>query len=261
MLLTADIGNTNITLGIYENGILLDCWRLKSEKDRLEDEYGIILSSIISHKGLHKKIKQAILASVVLPLTETFERAIKKYIGIPVMVLSHKIDTGVKLNVENPKQVGADRIANAYAAYKLYGSPSVVIDFGTATTFDVVYKDEFIGGVIAPGINISANALSTNTSLLPNVKIATPHNVIGKNTIQNMLSGIVIGHAALTEGFINRIEEELNMPVTTIATGGYSQIIKNYLKRPIDYFNPNLTLEGLRLLYELNNINSCQQSL
>jgi type III pantothenate kinase len=254
MLLTADIGNTNITLGLYENGLLLDCWRLKSEKDRLEDEYGIILSSIINHKGLDKRINHAIIASVVLPLTETFEKAIKKYLGINAMILSHKINTGVKLNVEAPKQVGADRIANAYAAFKLYGTPSVVIDFGTATTFDVIYKDEFIGGVIAPGINISANALSSNTSLLPNIKIATPQTVIGRNTIENMLSGIVIGHAALTEGIISRIEDELNTPVTTIATGGYSQIIKSYIKRPFDYFSPNLTLDGLSLLFELNNI-------
>lgn len=253
MLFVADIGNTSITLGVYENEKLVESWRLNSDKNRSDDEYGIIINNLVKHNNFDKTLKAAVIASVVLPLTEKFKTAIEKYLGIPVLVLSHKINVGVKLDVEKPKEVGNDRIANAYAAYKLYKAPAVVIDFGTATTFDIVTDDgRFIGGIIAPGIGISAEALSKKTNLLPKVKIAAPPTVIGRNTIDNMLSGLVRGHAAMIDGLIADVEKELNAPVITIATGGLSSLITDYLKRPFDYVNPNLTLEGLRLIYELN---------
>jgi len=259
MLLVADIGNTSITVGIYadtasrKENILIHSWRLESNKSRSEDEYGIILNSLVKHQNFNEKIHVAVISSVVLPLTQKFKTAIENYLKIPVLVVSSKIDTGIKLDVEKPKEVGCDRIANACAAFNLYKTPAVVIDFGTATTFDIVSQDRsFIGGIIAPGIGIAAESLSSFTSLLPKVRIDAPTSVIGKNTIDNMLSGIVRGHAAMIDGLVQAIEEEIKSPVTTIATGGYATLITNYLKRPFDYINPHLTLEGLRIIYELN---------
>lgn len=254
MLLVADIGNTSTTLGVYEGGLLVKSWRISSDKKRSADEYGVLLSSIVRHEGYGEKIKAAAVSSVVLPLTDKFKEAIEKYLKVPVFVVSAKTKTGVILDVEKPKEVGADRIANAYAAYKLHKAPAVVVDFGTATTFDVVSEDgRFIGGIIAPGIGISAEALSSFTSLLPKVNIEAPKVVIGRNTIDNMLSGLVRGHAAMIDGLMLSIEEELGMPVTKIATGGFSKMIENCMKKPFDFYNPDLTLEGIRLLYELNS--------
>ena len=254
MLLVADIGNTSTTVGIYDGDKLIISWKVASDKKRSEDEYGIILSGLLKHSDLAVNLKSAVISSVVLPLTENFKTAIEKYLKIPVLVISTKINTGIILNVDKPKEVGADRIANAYAAYEIYGGPAVVVDFGTATTFDVVSNDgKFTGGIIAPGIGISAEALSTFTSLLPKVRIEAPTSSIGKNTIDAMLSGLVRGHAAMIDGLIQSIEKELDSPVITIATGGYSTIITDCLKRPFDYLTPHLTLDGMRMLYELNN--------
>jgi type III pantothenate kinase len=253
MLLVADIGNTSTTVGIYDNDKLIGNWRLASDKARSEDEYGIVLNSLVRHSEFYGKIDAAIIASVVLPLTNKYKSAIEEYLKIPVTVLTYKTNTGIKLDVENPKEVGCDRIANVCAAYNIYKSPAVVIDFGTATTFDIVTEDaRFIGGIIAPGIGISADALSAFTSLLPKVRIEAPKNVIGKNTIDNMLSGLVRGHAAMIDGLIMDVEKELGSKVTTIATGGYSQMITECLKRPFDHLNSHLTLEGLKIIYSLN---------
>ena len=188
MILVADIGNTSTTVGIYAENVLIHNWRLESNKGRSEDEYGIILSNLVKHQNFDKEISVAIISSVVLPLTQKFKVAIEKYLKIPVLVISSKIDIGIKLDVENPKEVGCDRIANACAAFSLYKTPAVVIDFGTATTFDIISHDgSFIGGIIAPGIGISSESLSSFTSLLPKVKIEASTSVIGKNTIDNML--------------------------------------------------------------------------
>lgn len=253
MLLVADIGNTSITVGVYKDKTLINSWRLASDKARSEDEYGIILNGLVKYRKYDEELKAAVVSSVVLPLTEIFKNAVENYLNIPVLLVSRKINTGIILDVEKPQEVGADRIANACAAYKLYDSPAIVVDFGTATTFDVVSQDgRFIGGIIAPGIGISAEALSSFTSLLPKVKITAPKSVIGRNTIDNMLSGLVRGHAAMIDGLISSIEEELKSPIITIATGGYSKIITDCLKRPFDHLNAHLTLEGLRLIYSLN---------
>lgn len=253
MLLVADIGNTSITVGVFKGDILAYSWRLNSDKNRSEDEYGVILNNLIKHRDLDEKLEAAVISSVVLPLTEKFQLAIEKYLEIPVLVLSSKIYTGIKLDVEKPKEVGCDRIANACAAYNIYKTPAVVVDFGTATTFDIVTNDaRFIGGIITPGIRIAAESLNKTTSLLPKLKIEAPKTVIGRNTIDNMLSGVIRGHAAMIDGLIAAIEEELNSSVTTIATGGYSTIITDCLKRPFDHLNEHLTLEGLRLIYNLN---------
>ncbi|EKE04574.1 MAG: hypothetical protein ACD_20C00047G0004 [uncultured bacterium] len=255
MLLVADIGNTSTTFGLYRDETLIDNWRLESSKNKSEDEYGVFLKNLIAHKGYNDQLEAAVISSVVLPLTEKFKLAIENYLNIPVLVLTHKTNTGIKIDGDDPEEAGGDRIANTCAAYNLYKSAAVVVDFGTATTFDVVTNDaRFIGGVIAPGIGISAEALSSFTSLLPKINIVESKSVIGRNTVDNMLSGIVRGHAAMIDGLIVDIEKELGCPVVTIATGGYSKLISKYLKRPFDHVNPFLTLEGLRIIYNLNKV-------
>lgn len=253
MLFVADIGNTSITTGIYDGENLLYTWKLASDKKRSEDEYGIILHNFIQNAGVLGKLEGAVISSVVLPLTERFVVAIEKYLKVPVINLTHKTKTGITIDLDKPREVGADRIANACAAYNIYKKTAVVVDFGTATTFDIVSSDgKFLGGVITPGIRISADALNAFTSLLPKVRIEAPPSAIGKNTIDAMLSGLVFGHGAMIDGLVERVEKELGEPVITIATGGYSEIVTDCLKRPFDYLNPNLTLEGLRLIYEIN---------
>lgn len=251
MLLVADIGNTNITVGVFDQERLVNTWNLSSDKNKTDDEYGIFLKNIIDIANL--ELNSAVLASVVMPLTEKFKIAIEKYLKIPVMVISHKTETGIILDVEDPREVGCDRIANTSAAYHLYKTPAVIVDFGTATNFDIITDDgKFTGGIISPGIKMSSESFSQFTNLLPKIKIEDINSVVGKNTVENMLSGIIIGHAAMIDGLIQRIEEELGQPVTTISTGGYSSMINRHLKRPFDHINPSLTLEGLRIIYDLN---------
>ena len=253
MLFVADIGNTSITTGIYDGEKLLYTWKLASDKKRSEDEYGIILHNLIQNAGLKEKLEGAIISSVVLPLTERFVIAIEKYLKISVINLTHKTKTGIEIDIDKPCEIGADRLANACAAYNIYRKTAIVVDFGTATTFDIVSSDgKFRGGVITPGIRISADALNAFTSLLPKVKIEAPPSAIGKNTIDAMLSGLVLGHGAMIDGLVEKVEKELGEPVITVATGGYSEIVTDCLKRPFDYLSPNLTLEGLRLIYEMN---------
>ncbi len=253
MLLVADIGNTSTTVGVYKEDKLIHTWRISTNKNKSEDEYGILLHSFLQHQNLLNNISRAAISSVVLPLTSILTSAIENYLNVPVLALSHSTNIGIELNVEKPKDVGCDRIANACAAYNLYDNPAIIVDLGTATTFDVVLKNEFIGGIISPGLRISAESLSSFTNLLPKLKIAQPASTIGKNTIDNMLSGVVRGHAAMIDGLIESIELELDQKVTTIATGGYLNLIKAYLKRPFDHTSPHLTLEGLRLIHNLNN--------
>lgn len=253
MLFVMDIGNTSITAGIFEHDTLVVSWHLASDSKRSEDEYGIIIKNLVKDAGLSDKIDSAIISSVVLPLTERISIAIEKYLKVSCIVVSHKINTGIKIQIDNPSEIGADRIVNGYAASKIYGNPAIVVDFGTATTFDIVNsKNEFIGGIITAGMKIQADALSKFTSKLPKVKIEAPKNTIGANTIDAMLSGIVRGHALMIEGLIQDCEEELGEKAVVIATGGYSSIISKYIKRQFDYVNPDLTLTGLKLLYDLN---------
>ena len=253
MLLVTDIGNTNITIGIYDKENLIESWAFSCDKNKTEDEYGLNLINLLSLKPSIHNIDSAVMSSVVPSLTEKFKLAIEKYLNIPVLVITSKIKTSIILDVEIPKEIGCDRIANVCAAYNFYSTPAVVVDFGTATNFDIVTSDgRFIGGIIAPGLKMSAESFSSFTNLLPKLKIEGIDSVIGRNTIKNMLSGVVIGHAAMIDGLIMRIEEELNTRITTIATGGFSSVVTQHMKRPFDHFNKNLTLEGLRIIYELN---------
>lgn len=253
MLLIIDVGNTNLTLGVFEKDEIIHFWRLSTDPTRTEDEYGIFIKNLLRENQLENKITSAVICSVVVQLTERIEIALKKYIGINSLIVSHKIKTNVKLKTDNPAQIGADRIANATAAAKLYNTPAIVVDFGTATSFDIVNnRNEFVGGIITAGMKIQAEALSNKTSKLPKLNIEAPEHTIGRNTIEAMLSGIVRGHAAMIDGLILECEKELGQRATIIATGGYSSVISNYLKRKFDYINPDLTLIGAKLLFEIN---------
>ena len=253
MLLVIDIGNTNITLGVFENDKIVQSWRLSTEHGRTEDEYGIFLKSLLRETNLDTKVTNAVISSVVVQLTERIEVALKKYLGINSLIISHKIKTNVTLKTDNPSQIGADRIVNACAAATLYKAPAIVVDFGTATSFDIVNgQNEFIGGIITAGMKIQAEALSNKTSKLPKLNIEAPDHAIGRNTIDAMLSGIVRGHAAMIDGLIDECEKELGEKATIIATGGYSSVISKYLKRKFDYINPDLTLVGAKILFDLN---------
>lgn len=253
MLFVADIGNTNISAGVFKEKNIIKTWNLSTDKNKTDDEYGIFLKNIMNISGHDEKLHAAVISSVVMPLTEKFKSAIEKYLNIPVLVVSSKTNNGILLEVETPKEVGADRIANATAAYNIYKKAAVVVDFGTATNFDVISDDgKFLGGIISPGIKMSSESFNHFTNLLPKLKIENINSVIGKNTVQNMLSGIIIGHAAMIEGLVERISAEMGKPVITIATGGYCEIVSAHLNKPFDYINQNLTLEGLRIIHELN---------
>lgn len=252
MLLTIDIGNTSTTIGIFDGKELLDTWSISSEHHRSEDEIGIIMMTLLQLHSYLDKVKSAIICSVVVPLTERYKNALQKYMKITPFVVSNKNISLLKFNVDFPEEVGADRIVNAYAAYSIYKTNCIVVDFGTATTFDIVTQDgTFQGGVIAAGMKIQAESLKKYTSKLPLIKIETPpQNAIGKNSIDAMLSGTVRGHAYMIDGMLEACEKELGIPVKIIATGGYSTIIAGFMNRKFDEINPNITIEGLRLINE-----------
>ncbi len=253
MLFVIDIGNTNTNIGVFEGENLLINWNVASDLKRTGDEYGILLLNLLNSPVLKKHPKAAIISTVVPPLGETFKTALKKYLDIEARLISHKSKLPFKITIKTPSELGADRIANAAAAVKLYKLPAIVIDFGTATTFDIVDENKnFVGGIITPGLKIQANSLSSFTSKLPKVKIEAPKTAIGKDTISAMLSGIVRGHACMIDGMIKLCEEELGKKASIIATGGFSSVLFPNMERPFDYINKDLTLEGLRYLYELN---------
>ena len=253
MLLVVDIGNTNTTLGIFDGEKIINTFSFSSDTKKTEDEYGIMLLSVLNHNNLSSKIKGAIVSSVVPQLCDIFKNAIKKYLNIEPLSLSYKSKMPINLALNNNKEIGADRIANATAVCYKYKLPAIVIDFGTATTFDIVDENKnFIGGIIAPGLKIQAKSLSQFTSKLPKLKIEAPKNAIGKDTISAMLSGIVLGHGAMIEGMIKKCEQELNCPATIVVTGGYSSILFENTENVFDYIDKELTLFGLKKLYELN---------
>lgn len=253
MILTVDIGNTNTTLGVFDGRNLIETWNMASDVKRSDDEYGITLYNLISHSKSSIKIDGAIIASVALALTPKYCDAIRKYLNVEPLILSHKSKTGLKIMLDKPSELGADRIANGAAAINLYKTPAIVVDFGTATTFDIVSENrEFLGGIIAPGLKIQAQSLNEFTSKLPHLKIEAPKSAIGTNTIDAMLSGVVRGHACMIEGMINICEKELGKRAQIIATGGCSPIIQDCMKRPFDVIDKNLTLKGLMFLYDLN---------
>ncbi len=251
MLLTADIGNTNITLGLFDENALVEEFRLASDKDLSLEEYEVLLKSLFKDFS----IDGCIISSVVSELNEKFKNAVGKVLKLEPLFLSVDINTGIKVALKNPLEAGADRIANAAGAYVLYNKPTIVVDFGTATSFDIVNRSgEFIGGVIAPGLNLQMKVLNKFTSKLPRIDVAISNKAIGDNTTDAILSGVIRGTACMIDGLIEQCEKELGERAVVVATGGYSGLIASYLKRPFDFINPTLTLEGLRYLYQINKI-------
>ena len=252
MLLTADIGNTSITLGLYAEDALIENFRLASDRDLPQEEYEILLKSLFSKYT----IKAVMIGSVVDELNSKFKAACDGVFKTNSLVYNCKLNSIVKLATDNPAEIGADRVANACGAFLLYKRPVIVIDFGTATTFDIVNKDgEFIGGIITAGLNLQLRTLNKFTSKLPQIDVATSPTAIGKNTVDAILSGVIRGSACLIDGLIKQCEDELGEKATIVATGGYSTLIEKYMPTPFDFINPTLTLEGLRYLYQANSNN------
>jgi type III pantothenate kinase len=253
MLLAIDIGNTNITIGIFKGDELKANWRIATGIHRMADEYSVILHSLLRQQGLDMSdVTKVALCSVVPPLTVIFEELCQRYFNTTPLVVEAGVKTGVSIRMDNPREVGADRIADAAAAHHLYKGPVIVIDLGTATTFGIVSREgDYIGGIIATGISTAAEALFTRTAQLPRVQLTHPRNVIGSNTVTAIQSGIVYGYASLVEGMLERIEKELGEKATVVATGGYAELIARETKT-IDKVNLDLTLIGLRLIYEMN---------
>lgn len=253
MLLAIDIGNTNITFGIFEGDKIIATSRMATIVDKMPDEYGIILYETLNHRKIDiGNIKAAILCSTVPPLVPIFTIVCERYLNLTPLVVGAGIKTGVAIRMDNPREVGTDRITNAVAARHLYEGPTIVIDVGTATTFDVVSKDgAFIGGAIATGIGTAAEALYQRTAALPRVEFTAPKHAIGTNTVAAMQSGVIFGYVGLIEGMVRRMTEELGEKPMVVATGGHATLMAGQTEI-IDEINPDITLTGLKLIYEMN---------
>ena len=251
MLLVLDIGNTNITLGIFDKDNLVETARLLSDKNISQKEYELLIKS----KTENYKITSCIIGSVVEELKTTVKKACDNVFQIDSSLFTIESLKDFEILLENPNQVGADRIANAYAAMRKYSLPAIVVDIGTAITFDVVSKNGgFLGGVIMPGVNLQLKSLNLNTSKLPQINVGASENAIGDSTEKALLSGVIRGTACAIEGLLYQCESELGSKATVIATGGQSQLISEYMSRKFDYINPSLTLEGFKYLYELEQL-------
>ena len=253
MLLTIDIGNTSITLGVYQGEELIHRWRISTNIHRMPDEYGLQMTQLLTNEDLAlSEITGICLASVVPPLASTFLEACREYLGHEPLVVDAGVKTGVKILYEPPRSVGADRIVDAAAVQHLYGGPACVVDFGTGTTFNAISaKGDYLGGAIAPGIGIAAEALFQRAAKLPPVDLNTPPSVIGRNTPHAMQSGLIFGYVGLVEGMVNRFKKELGPDMKVIATGGYTEIIAQETD-VIDIIAPSLTLDGLRIIWDMN---------
>ena len=252
MLLAIDIGNTNFTLGIFEGKILLDTFRMTTRIPRTSDEYGVFLLNTLQYKGFDaKKMDAVIIASVVPAVMHSFNSAIIKYFGLKPILVGPGIRTGIKIKSSNPKETGADRIVDVVAGYEIYGGPVIVVDFGTATTYDFVNdKGEFAGGVTSPGIRTSANALWQHAAKLPEIEISKPKSIMARDTVTSMQAGLVFGYIGQTEYIIRKMKEESRCPdCKVVATGGLGKMIAEETDA-IDYYDPNLTLKGLQIVYE-----------
>ncbi len=253
MLLVMDIGNSNIVLGVYQGEELRYHWRLATDRNKTEDEYGMLVRSLFNSVGLAlSHVEGVIFSSVVPPLNLAIERMCVKYFGKKPLVVGPGIKTGLNIKLEYPREVGADRIVNAVAAIHYYGTPLVIVDFGTATTFCYVdERGQYLGGAIAPGIAISTEALVSRAAKLPRIELAKPPSVVGRNTIASMQSGIYYGFIGQVEGIVRRFKAESKTVPTVVATGGLAPLFANETDC-IDIVDPNLTLKGLRLIYERN---------
>lgn len=253
MLLAIDIGNTQVALGIWNGEEWLYEWRLRTIQERTSDEYGILVMNLLERAGLADSIDAVIMTSVVPPLTMTFKQLSQDYLGIDPIIVNSDLDTGITVQTDNPKEVGADRIVNAVAAYYGYDGPAIVIDVGTATTFDVVSsKGELLGVAIAPGLGVAADALSQRAAQLQQVPLEAPPHAIGRNTVHAMQSGLIYGYVSLIEGMVDRLLAEhpdRDQEIMIIGTGGLISLLAPHTT-VIDQVDQSLTLTGLRIIYD-----------
>ncbi len=254
MFLVVDVGNTNITCGVYKDKKLLGTFRLMTKQAHTSDEYGIMLCGMLNRMKVDEsELSGAIIASVVPNVMHAVTGALRRYLNVKPLIVGPGIKTGIRVDIPNPREMGADRIVDAVAAYELYGGPVLVLDFGTATTYDLVMEDgSLCVGITAPGIRISAKALWEDTAKLPEVELVMPKTIMAKDTITSMQAGLMFGQIGQTEYIINRVKQESGLPnLKVIATGGLGRLISNETQT-IDKYDDSLTLEGLRILYEKN---------
>lgn len=253
MLLVIDVGNTNMVLGVYKDTELLDHWRISTDRQRTTDEYGVLIRELFYLNDLRADdINAIIISSVVPPVVPTLKRMCQRYFGLSPLLIGPGVKTGMDIRYDNPREVGADRIVNAVAAYEKYGGPVIIVDFGTATTFCAVdAKGVYLGGSICPGIGISTEALVQRTAKLPRIELKRTDSVICRNTIESMQAGVFYGFVGQVEGIVSRMRRELDMSARVVATGGLAVVIAPATKT-IDVVEPMLTLEGLRIIYERN---------
>ena len=259
MLLAIDVGNTNIVLGVFEGITLVQSWRLQTLRERTSDELGLLVDGLFAHHHIDKsKVDGLILGSVVPPLTSTTRGMAERYFGLNALIVEPGVNTGMPILYENPAEVGADRIVNAIAAYERFDRtasprPLVVVDFGTATTFDAVSaKGEYLGGAICPGVQISADALFQRAARLPRIDVRKPSSVVGQTTVGAMESGLFWGYVGMVEGLVRRMSDELGGDAICVATGGLASIISPETTL-IQHVDPDLTLDGLRIVWDRNH--------
>lgn len=256
MLLAIDIGNTSVHFGVFDGSELRQTWRLGTDAERFTDEYAILLLGLLRTGGIApEQVRECVLSSTVPPLTPIFQDLVRRYFGATPLVVGSGVRTGVRILYDNPRDVGADRIVDAVAALRLYGPPPlIIVDIGTACVFDAVSKDgDYLGGAIAPGIGLSAETLFARASRLYRVELVKPHTAIGKNTVHALQAGIMFGYVGLVEGIIAQFKRELRNPARVIGTGGWVEVIARETD-VIDVVDANLTLKGLRFIYEMNTI-------
>ncbi|HXH22264.1 MAG TPA: type III pantothenate kinase [Dehalococcoidia bacterium] len=253
MLLAIDIGNTNITFGVFDQERLIATWRLASDRERLADEYAVIMLQLLATEGIDRNsISRAVLTSGVPLLTTVIEEMCRRYFHVTPLRVGAGIKTGLRILYEDPREVGPDRIVDAVAALRMHKPPLIVVDLGTATVFDVVSREgDYLGGAIAPGIGLATDALVSRAAMLRRIELKAPRHVIGNNTTTAMQSGVIFGYVCLVEGMVKRIKAEIGEDAWVVGTGGWAEVIARET-RVFDHLDPNLTLTGLRLVYEMN---------
>ena len=254
MILTLDIGNTNMKTALFDGMEMKQYWRLSTNRNRTSDEYGMAMMNLLNHYGIDRSEVEGIMMSSVVPqINFTIEHMCRSYFGMEPMKIEPGVKTGINIRYENPRELGSDRIANAVGAYELYGGPCITIDFGTATSFGAISaKGEFLGGAICPGLKLAADALTERTAKLPRFELVKPENVIGRNTVTNMQAGIVYGYIGQIKYLVNRMKREMGVEgIKVIATGGLAVLVAGE-SSVIDVMDGLLTLKGLRIIYEKN---------